>query len=49
MREMPGVHIDQNRCSHKSECAGRLTGEKILHYIKTEFGVEYHHNAIYKG
>lgn len=21
MREMPGVHIDQNRCSHKSECA----------------------------
>ena len=22
MREMPGVHIDQNRCSHKSECAG---------------------------
>lgn len=31
-----------------SEQGGRLTGEKILHYIKTEFGVEYHHNAIYK-
>ena len=32
MREMPGVHIDQNRCSHKSECAlcsvHRLTTNK---------------------
>ena len=32
----------------QSKQGGRLTGEKILHYIKTEFGVEYHHNAIYK-
>lgn len=29
MREMPGVHIDQNRCSHKSECAGKLPGFKV--------------------
>jgi len=34
--------------SSQSEQGGRLTGEKILHYIKTEFGVQYHHNAIYK-
>lgn len=28
MREMPGVHIDQNRCSHKSECALILAKNK---------------------
>ena len=32
----------------QNEQGGRLTGEKILNYIKTEFGVHYHHNAIYK-
>ena len=32
----------------QNEQGGRLTGEKILDYIKTEFGVHYHHNAIYK-
>jgi transposase len=32
----------------QNEQGGRLTGEKILNYIKTEFGVNYHHNAIYK-
>lgn len=32
----------------QSEQGGRLTGEKILHYIQTEFGVHYHHNAVYK-
>lgn len=30
------------------ESGGRLTGEKILNYIKAEFGVHYHPNAIYK-
>jgi transcriptional regulator with XRE-family HTH domain len=29
MREMPGVHIDQNRCSHKSECARTELGIKL--------------------
>ena len=32
----------------QNEQGGRLTGEKILNYIKTEFAVHYHHNAIYK-
>ena len=32
----------------QNEEGGRLTGEKILDYIKAEFGVHYHHNAIYK-
>lgn len=32
----------------QSAQGGRLTGERILHYIQTEFGVQYHHNAIYK-
>ena len=35
-------------CQSQNEHAGRLTGEKILNYIKAEFGVHYHHNAIYK-
>ena len=30
MREMPGVHIDQNRCSHKSECAKAQALLKVL-------------------
>ncbi len=32
----------------QNEEGGRLTGEKILNYIKAEFEVHYHHNAIYK-
>ncbi len=32
----------------QSEQGGRLTGEKILNYIKAEFDVHYHPNAIYK-
>ena len=35
-------------CQSQNEHGGRLTGEKILNYIKAEFGVHYHHNAIYK-
>ena len=27
---------------------GRLTGEDIVHYIHTEFGVHYHLNHVYK-
>ena len=30
MREMPSVHIDQNRCSHKTESAG--WGQIIPHF-----------------
>ncbi|PAJ75282.1 hypothetical protein CJF42_05840 [Pseudoalteromonas sp. NBT06-2] len=31
-----------------SETGGRLTGESIQSYIKTNFNVNYHRNAIYK-
>ena len=40
-----GVYIEAHS---QSAQGGRLTGGKILHYIQTEFGVQYHHNAIYK-
>jgi transposase len=40
-----GDYIEKQ--SH-NESGGRLTGEKILNYIKAEFGVHYHPNAIYK-
>ena len=44
MREMPGVHIDQNRCSHKSECAlNAVSGGEYVTVFTAKHGQRYYH------